>query len=190
MHNIQKVSSFITLILNLMLIIIPLVIIAQWSLIDWEPFRKLIAPSQSIVFEPITTPEGVVNFIDLKLTPLSRCIGVLGTVISQLPFFVGILILKNLFQNYKKGQIFSLQNAKDYQYLGGLFFLYGILAKPIGEMLMILTATLSNPPGHRYISLAFGTPNLEVLFCGLLIVVISWVMIEAYKLQDDQKLTI
>ena len=55
---------------------------------------------------------------------------------------------------------------------------------------MILMATLSNPPGHRYISLNFGTPNLEVLFWGMLVIVISWIMAEGYKLQKDQDLTI
>ena len=57
-------------------------------------------------------------------------------------------------------------------------------------MLIILMATLSNPPGHRYISLNFGTPNLEVLFWGMLVIVISWIMAEGYKLQKDQDLTI
>jgi len=148
------------------------------------------APSRSIVFDPIQTPEGVIHFVDLKLNFLSKSIGLFGSILSSLPLLLGIIILKRLFQNYRQGNIFSFENAKKYQYLGWLFFLDGLCTKPLSEMFLILAATLSNPPGHRYITLGFGSPNIEALLCGFLVLVISWVMMEGYKLHEDQKFTI
>ncbi|HUX80632.1 MAG TPA: DUF2975 domain-containing protein [Alphaproteobacteria bacterium] len=188
MHSIQKVSAYLIWIFNILLIAIPFWIITIWVLIEWTPFKTLLA--QGFISKPIETPEGIVNLANLKFTTLSWSIGLASALIGFIPIFLGIFVLKHLFLNYQKGNIFSLKNAQQYKYLGWLFFLDGMLVKPLCNMLQILSATLSNPPGHRYLSLNFGTPNLEVLFCGLLIIVISWVMAEGYKLQEDQSLTI
>ncbi|OJW53390.1 MAG: hypothetical protein BGO67_01420 [Alphaproteobacteria bacterium 41-28] len=188
MHPIQKVSSYLIWIFNVLLIAFPLWIVSIWILVKWAPFKNLIA--QGFISTPIQTPEGLINLAHLKLTPLSWSIGIFGAFVSIVPLFLGLLVLKHLFQNYRDGNIFSLENAQKYKYLGWLFLLDGLLAKPICDMLLILSATLSNPTGHRYISINFGTPNLEVLFSGVLVIVISWVMAEGYKLQEDQSLTI
>ena len=188
MKHIQKVSSYLIWIFNALLLTIPLLLLAQFTLIQWAPMKNLI--EKGFILKPIETPEGLVNFINLTFTPLSWSIGFVGAVLGLTPFFFGLLILKRLFQNYRKGHIFSSENVQKYKYLGWLCFLDGLLIKPISDMLIILMATLSNPPGHRYISLNFGTPNLEVLFWGMLVIVISWIMAEGYKLQKDQDLTI
>lgn len=47
-----------------------------------------------------------------------------------------------------------------------------------------------NPPGHRYLSISFGTPNLSSLFYGVLVIVVSWVMREASELHDEHTFTI
>jgi hypothetical protein len=57
-------------------------------------------------------------------------------------------------------------------------------------MLKILAVTLTYPTGPRTIVIGFGTPTFESLFCGILVIVISWVMVEGYKLQEDQKFII
>ena len=188
MQQIQKVSSYLIWALNALLLTIPLLLLAQFTLIQWAPVKDLV--EKGFILKPIETPEGLVSFINLTFTPLSWSIGFVGAILGVTPFFLGLLILKHLFQNYRKGHIFSSENVQKYKYLGWLCFLDGLLVKPISDMLMILMATLSNPPGHRYISLNFGTPNLEVLFWGMLVIVISWIMAEGYKLQKDQDLTI
>ena len=189
MGHIQKVSSYLLWVFNIMLIMIPLLAISYWGLIEWAPFKQFIAQGL-IIDKPIETPEGLVNISNLKLTPLSRGIGIFGSLFCSVPLFLGIVILKRLFQNYKKGNIFSFENVQNYKYLGWLLFLDALFVKPISNMMMVLAATLSNPTGHRYISVSFGTPNLEDLFWGVLVIVISWVMAEGYKLQEDQSLTV
>ncbi len=188
MNNIKKVSSYLIYVFNFLLVAIPALLIAQWVLIDWHPFKELIA--KGMFFNLITSPQGYINLADVKFTFLTRILGFIGCVIDELPTILSIVIFKLLFQNYKKGNIFSLENAKKYNQIGWLCFVNGLITAPLAGMFMVAAATLSNPPGQRYISVSFGTVNLESLFYGILIIVISWVMVEGYKLQEDSQYTI
>ncbi|MBX9620855.1 MAG: DUF2975 domain-containing protein [Alphaproteobacteria bacterium] len=188
MQRIQKVSTYLIWVFNFLLITYPLFIASRWFLIDWEPFKNLVR--EGLIFTPIAVPEGSVNLADVAFTPLTKMIWLTGNLIGFAPLFLGLLILKTLFTNYKSGIIFSLQNAEKYKYIGGLFLINAFLTAPLSQMFDVLTVTLSNPPGHRYITLSFGTPNIEAIFCGILILCISWVMAEGYKLQEEQSLII
>jgi len=188
MQRIQKVSTYLIWVFNFLLIAYPLFIVSQWFLIDWEPFKSLVR--EGLIFTPVTTPEGVVNLANVTFTPFTKMIWLAGNLIGFAPLFLGLFILKKLFTNYKNRIIFSLQNANKYKYIGGLFLIDAFLTGPLSQMLNVLAVTLSNPPGHCYISLSFGTPNMEAIFCGILILCISWVMAEGSKLQEEQSLTI
>jgi hypothetical protein len=189
MDKIKQLSSFLIKIFNLLLVIIPVWIAMQWVFIDWFPFIKGLV-AEGILGSPIQTPEGAINLSQTKLNLLSRIVGLIGSTIGSLPLFLGLLILKGLFKNYQRGAIFVAENAQKYKYLGWLFFLEGLLIKSLSDMLVVLAVTLSNPPGHRFLTIGFGTPNLEDLFCGLLVIVISWIMAEGHKIQEDQQFTI
>ncbi|HQS84039.1 MAG: hypothetical protein B7Y25_06520 [Alphaproteobacteria bacterium 16-39-46] len=188
MNRIQKISTYLLAIFNLLLWTLPLSSMLLWFFIDTSPVRNLLA--RGIFLNPVQTPEGLINLAYQNWTPLSKTIGFIGSVIDCLPLFLSLFVLKSIFKNYQKGEIFISQNALYYKRLGIFFFLDALLAKPLSGMLQVLAVTCSNEPGHRYITFSLGTPNLEDLFCGLLIIVISWVMLEASKLQDDQKFTI
>jgi hypothetical protein len=99
-------------------------------------------------------------------------------------------MLKRLFVAYEQKRIFTVENTQIYKKIGWLAFLNGLFFIPLAQSLMVLAATLSSPPGHRYITLNFGTPNVESIFCGLLLVVISLVMQEAQGLQEENQLTV
>lgn len=188
MNQIQKISSYLLIIFNILIIAIPLIVIIQWIFIDTSTIKDLFA--QGVLQKPIQTPEGSINLSTIHWTILSKSIGLIGHILGILPLFLSLFVLKSIFQNYKRGEIFSTVNAVYYRYLGWLFFLDALLAKPVSDSLMVLAATLSNKPGHRYLTLSFGTPNMEALFCGVLVIVISWVMLEASKLHYEQKFTI
>lgn len=188
MVKIQQVSTYMYYGILFLLGIMPIFMIAQWMLLEWEPFRHLVA--KGILFKPVSTPEGYVNLAAIKISPLGKTVGILGTFVLSGFTYWGLIILSQLFKNYRCGEIFSAVNTYKYKYLGYLFFLDGLIAKPFGEMLSVLAVTLSNPPGHRYLTISFGTPNVETLFVGVIIIVVSWVMLEAYKLKADSELTI
>ncbi|MEB3701946.1 DUF2975 domain-containing protein [Candidatus Bealeia paramacronuclearis] len=191
MERIQKTSHYLLAVFNILLIALPLWNLTQWIFIE----TKTIDIPDALNFfgmleQTVKTPEGIVNLSQIERTSSLKIMGVMTGFFGVLPFFLGVLVLKSLFKNYQRGEIFSLQNAKHYRQLGWLFFLDALLVQPLSGMLLVLLATLSNAPGHRYISIHFGTPNLEALFCGLLVIVISWVMIEGYRLSENDKFTI
>lgn len=188
MNKIQKVSSYLIHVFNIILIGYPILFTLQWVFKDWALVQNALLAG--LFTNEIQTPEGLVHLSSLNFTPLSWGIGYAAGIIGFIPLFLGLIILKRLFQNYTFGSIFSLENVKKYQYLGWLFFLNALFITPLSDMLMVLSATLSNPPGHRYLSITFGTPNLEDILYGLLIIVISWVMAEGYKIKEEQNLTI
>lgn len=185
MNRIQKVSSYMSVLLNISLFFLPIFSIVPFLFIEWEPIKNL--AQQEVFLNPIKTPEGLINLAQCHWNPFAKTSVILGNIIGIFPLFWGLMILKSVFTNYQNGSIFTYQNATFYKYLGWLFFMDALVAKPLSQLFLVLGATLCNEPGHRYITLSFGTPNLEALFCGLLIIMISWIMAEAAKLQEEQE---
>ncbi|MDP1724059.1 MAG: DUF2975 domain-containing protein [Alphaproteobacteria bacterium] len=188
MKQIQKVSSYLLFIFNVLIIAYPLFIIIQWIFIDSDIIKNLLA--QGLLHHPVETPEGSIYLSAVNWTFTSKIIGFASQILCTLPLFLSFFVLKAIFRNYQKGEVFNTINANHYKYLGWLMFFDALLAKPLSETLMMLGVTFSNPAGHRYITLTFGTPNIEVLFSGILVIVISWVMVEASKLHNEQQFTI
>ncbi len=188
MKNLQKLSGRLRTIFHFLTFIIPLFIIALWLLIEWGPVNEAIQTGTFL--EPITTPDGIVSIAALKLTPLSKLIGCFGQLLEALPYILGFALFKNLFKNYQENKIFTSVNTKIYKKIGWLAFLNGILFIPMTQTFMVLAVSFSNPPGHRWITIGFGTPSFEAILCGFLIVVISLVMQEAQALQEENQLTV
>ena len=189
MTKIQKISSYLLVIFNIILVYLILNPTLFWMFIDADSVKNLFNgdwghgfgwESTSLL---ANTPDGPVNMLSVKWTALSKAIG-------TLPTFLGILALRSIFKNYKKGDVFNVINAIRYRYIGWLFILSAFIAKPISGGLLTFATTYSNPPGHRYLTLSFGTVDLEPIFFGVMIIIISWVMLEASKLQEEQKFTI
>jgi hypothetical protein len=188
MNKIQKISGYVLSIINFLIISIPIVMILTWTFMDTETMKMLITHGLT---QAIQVPEGgYVEMNQVHWTTLSKFVGFISGLIGYLPVFLSLLCLRKIFSNYKKTEIFNSGNAKHFNTLGWLFFLDALLAKPISGGLMVTAITLTNPPGHRYITLGFGTPNLQAVFCGVLVIVISWVMMEASKLRDEQRFVI
>ncbi len=188
MDKIQRVSRYFVVIFNTLVIFLPVSVIIQWLFIDTDTIKNLL--DQGFLQKPISTPEGYVNLSTIQWSFLAKFTGLLAQSISLLPLFLSLFVLKSIFLNYQKSDIFSTINARHYRYLGWLFFLDALIAQPLSNLLMLLAVTSANPPGHRYISLSFGTPNIEALFCGMLVILISWIMLEASKLHDEQQFTV
>ena len=191
MNQIQKVSSYLLVILNALLIVLPLLVVIQWVFIE----TKITGAGSAINFfgvleKTIHTPEGYVNLSSIHWTLFPKMLRFSSDVLGLLPFMLSLFVLKSIFKNYHQGEIFSTINAIHFRKLGWLFFLDALLIKSLSNTLMVLSVTLTNLPGHRWLTFGFGTPNLKSLFCGILVVIISWVMLEASKLHDDQKFTI
>lgn len=191
MNKIQKTSRYIGHLLNIMLMLIPIFILAQWFLLSFnDPNNFGIVNTILSYAKGIQTPSGYVSLQNITWTPSSLLIGVISDFIQIIPFTIGICILKKIFKAYQAGNIFTLTNAIAYKKLGFLFLADAFIASPLGESLMLLATTLNNGVGHRILSIGFGTPNLSQIFYGTIVIMVSWVMQEACKINAEQELTI
>lgn len=194
MQRIQKISTVFVYFITFLLITLPLLHITLWYFWDCSFLTKFIAEKgwsiKTNFSGMVATPEGDVNLADVKWTPLSKAINIFADIVANASLYLGLLLLRKIFLAYQQGEVFAVKTVGYYRYLGYLFFLDAVALKPLSNLLEILSVTLSNPPGHRYISLYFGTPNVEQLFWGGIVIVISWIMLEASKLYEDQQLTV
>lgn len=187
MNTIQKTSRCVLTLINFLLTALPLCFITGWLFIDAQFMKPFV---DRFLNSPIHTPEGDIYFSQVHWTFAAKWLGVLAGLFSFAPVFLSLWCLKKIFTRYAAGDIFHIEAAQNYTYLGWLFFIDALLIKPITDCLYLAMATIANEPGHRYLALSFGTANLKMLFYGMLIIVISWVILEATKLKDEEKLTI
>lgn len=189
MTKIQRVSSFLLIFFDSMLISIPLFISIRWFCINIPiPFFSNVMNALGMTI--IHTPEGILNITTVKWALPLQFLGFIADLIGLLPLLISLIILKSLFRNYQKGEYFTLQNAIYYKRLGWLYLMDALFIHSLSETLMVLAATFTYPPGHCYLTISFGTPNLAALFYGVLIIVISWIMTEASTIYDEQKFTV
>ena len=188
MQKIQRISRYFVIGFNVLLVVLPLLIICQWAFIETDTLKSLLA--QGRIGMPVQTPEGYVNLSTVHWSLLSKVLGFMTQILGILPLYLGLFFLKKIFQWYERGEVFTSQNVIYYRRLGCLFILNALFIKPLEDGLMVVAVTLNNAPGHRYLTLGLGTPAMEAIFCGTLLIVISWVMLEALKLHNDQQLVI
>jgi hypothetical protein len=188
MEKIQKLSRTLKTTFKFLSFGVPILICLQWLLIDWQPLKVLV--QEGIILKPIITPDGAVNLGNIELSLTTKILALLGNLLTAFPYIFGYLLLHKLFGNYQKGKIFISDNTTIYKKLGKLSFIYGILCIPLSETVMVLVATSVNPPGHRCLQIGFGTPSLEAILCGSLVIVIAWVMQQGQALQEENQLTI
>lgn len=183
MNKIKVVSFYVARFLDFMIIAIPAYIIFQLLFMQVD----FLLPYTASV---IHTHRGSINIDDIVWTSLSRLIANCAQLIAILPFLGIIYFLSKVFHRYEVGEIFILRNARCYYQIGKLLFFDALLAQPLSGGLWVAAATLSNPVGQRYIDISIGTPNIMAIVMGLLVIFISWVMIEGSKIQDEQQLII
>ena len=188
MQRIQKLSILVSYGLKFFLVALPTLTTMTWYFFN-TPWIKSLFES-GIINYSIKTPKVIMNLHAAPLSISSQWICFSGELIGLLPLWLGLLALIKIFKNYQNQAIFILDNARLYQKLGWLCFLNAFMMRPLSDILLTLGLTFDKGPGHRYIELGFGTPNLQDILMGTMIVIIAQVMIEGHRLQQDQNDTI
>ncbi len=112
--------------------------------------------------------------------------------ISLIPVSVamfGAYTLAKLFKLYENAIVFSAENVKHYRALG-FIAIFWVIAEFIRIPLASLAISLNNPPGERFITMGLELVDIATLIIGSIIVLISWVMEEGRRLEDEQAHTI
>lgn len=100
-----------------------------------------------------------------------------------------LLRLRHLFALYKEGRIFTLANVACFRSVARAL-LWWAIASIIHTPLYGLAVTAANPPGRHLLTLGIGSTEVELFFIAALAVVISRVMDEARRLDEEQALTV
>lgn len=179
MNKLMKVSHHFKMLFQSLLVLFPVATILIWSVIDKLPLEMIAS----------NTELGTINIASLSFTPLSKLLGCLISFLATGVIMYGILQFIALFKNYEAGEVFSLQNVRYYRRLGYSLF-YFVIAKFISLPLMCMALTFQNPPGKRMVSVLFGSNDFLLLVTGGLVLLISWVMQEAYKIAEENAKTI
>lgn len=135
-------------------------------------------------FTDVSTPA----FHDMS--SLNKFCGFLATLIPTGVSMIALGFLAKLFHLYEQLEIFSRENVKCLRRLGFTLLIGQAVYSLIYFPLISLALTISNPPGHRTVNIAFSDQQLALAAIGLAIILISWIMEEGRKLQEEQAATV
>ncbi len=124
------------------------------------------------------------------LSPMEKFIGFL---IQALPMFINLFILYcliRLFRLYEERVFFEMDNVRYIKRIGFALLIGQLLINPITEFLLSFAMTFHNPPGHRIAFVSFSGTNAGIVMASILIILISWIMSEGHKLNEEQQYTV
>ncbi len=176
--KIQKVSKVLRAVLTVILVLLPVV-----SFVCWINFNNIPPHIDMLNLRalPFVTPQ--------SLSLHSRLLCFAASLIPLCVEMAGIVILIRLFRLYERMSIFNATNVACFRKLGKILLaqaLAGVLYIP----LLSLAITMDNPPGTRRIAIGIDSLDMTALVAGTMIIVISWVMEEGRKLEDEQLHTV
>lgn len=120
----------------------------------------------------------------LPLTPSSQ---VTAAAITAIP--VGVLVwglfhVRTLFGDFARGRVFTGTAARHLQFFGVSVLAQGPLG-PLTATTLALALSLANPPGQRFLVIAFSINDYLALVVGGVLVAVAAVMREAARLADE-----
>jgi hypothetical protein len=138
-------------------------------------------------------PEGLLIGLPAKADyELSHMSLLLGFFVSLIPAGVAMYAmttLAKLFRLYEDAVFFSRENVLLFRRLG-----YALVSWVVASMafttLISMVLTFGNSPGKRLVVAEFGVSEFSTLIIGFIVLLISWVMNEGRKLQDEQACTV
>lgn len=127
----------------------------------------------------------VLNDLPIVLTPASRLSAFAITLLPGGVMVWSFLILRRLFGLYARGEFFTRANVRCFRQLG-LAALSWTVANLVYSGLLSAALTLSNPPGQRAVAISASGVDVTALFAGIALLVVSWVMDEARRIEEEQ----
>lgn len=174
MNKIQTLSTRLRFIFQVAFYLIPLLSVIYWVTISENLINHL-----SLTTMPLES---------VALTPSSRLLALLITAIPM-----GILMfifyqLAYVFKNYTKGLVFCLENAQTYKKIGLALFMLALanfLTDPLISVVLSHQAV-----GEQILSIGLGVGQVYPVIFGLALYIISFIMEEAHRIDQEQKYTI
>lgn len=172
--RIQSVSSKFSALFSFLIICTPVSIFLFWLFFNSLPtgFKGDL---------PVSTSN--------SLSHLTLALAFLVCMIPGSVTVYALITLKELFKLYEKAVVFSSRNVNCFRRLG-YTLVFWVIAKMISTSLLSIVLSFNNPPGERQLVVQIGSTDIATLVFGAIVLVISWVMNEACKLNDEQAYTV
>lgn len=180
MKKIERVSLIFRVIFQIAFVLQPILLILFWLNFPSNIFTNIQTGTININF----IPHNVV--ILYTMTWSIRLLGFFISLIPLIPIELIFYFLIKLFRLYEKSEIFSMKNVKYIKYIGYTMLLAQII-NPFYQGIISGVLTWHNPHGHRYATITFSGTNIAIIFTAILIILISWIMAEGVKLNEEQK---
>ena len=102
---------------------------------------------------------------------------------------VGVLLfglwqVRALFLKFADGQVFTLASARLLRDFAGSVLAQAVLG-PLSSTALMLAFTLNNPPGNRQLVITLSSQDYLALIVGGVLLAVSWVMVEATRIADE-----
>jgi hypothetical protein len=175
-QRITKVSRRFRLICIGLIFCLPLL-----GALFWMFFNQIYAMAGPMIPLPVR--------LDHDLTAKTRFFAFLVDLLPLGVTLYGLTRLKNLFELYEKGSIFTEENVNCFRSLGRALIAW-VACDVVSNTLLSIVLTMGNPPGRRMITVGLNSGECTGLFVGAVVLIISWVMDEARKMQEEQALII
>jgi hypothetical protein len=182
MQTIQIRSRFISKILQVMMILVPILTLFFWLTVQTS--NDIFLSTGMIQLE-----HDISSYTNHPLTLQTRFWALMASTLPSGILLYSLFLLKKLFKSYENGEIFTPQTTQYYRKLGFVFF-YWVLGNIAYGGLISVALSFNNPPGERVLSLSFTGFDILTIFCGFIVLLISNVMGEAQQIADEQQHTI
>lgn len=186
-HKIQIISKLFKWLFELSFlvgcIVIPILLIIFWMNAPTPILATLPGFDLNISYMP-NLSMGVNH-----LHPLYTDTKILGFIISLIPLTANLFVLYfliRLFKTFERFEIFSIHSVHYIKYIG-FTLLISQLLYPIQQALLSAAITWHNPLGERLMGFSLSQTNIGILLAAMFIILISWIMAEGYKIQEEQK---
>lgn len=173
--RIRRVSGVFQRVSTAVIVAIPVLVAGYWLAFDELPGDMVAG----------VLPPGM----ERPLGGSARLLAGAASLVPASVLLYGFTVLRRLFGLYRQGQVFSPAVVDCYRRLGRTLLAWGA-ALFLHTPLLTLAMSSSNPPGRRMISLGIGTGELTAAFLGGLALLVSWVMDEGRKLEEEQSFTV
>lgn len=114
----------------------------------------------------------------------------LALVLNWVPFFCFLWIIRSILVRYRAGLVFDRKYGNLFRWLGLVLLGEGLIFKVFARAFFRLAETLSLGNGNRVLEITFDQISLGIAFCGVLVLLLSFVMGEAARLYDEQSFTV
>lgn len=182
MTRLQTYSHRALVLCRLFFVALPIGIIVFWltTQTDYDYLSSTGLVQYGIDIQAITHTE---------LSIRTRVLSIVVSIVYSSILLFALKSLTQLFKNYQRGDIFTLKNAQLYQKLGYSVF-YWVFGGIVYQAIMTVVLSFNNPPGQRILAITMTGVDILSLLIGFFVIMISWIMQEAYRITDENNNTI